>query len=132
MGDDDRDDDCVQEDTKYGDPVARMSRCWICASRRNGGSARNRIGSTETARPTVTSTALHDPQCSRMASSEPNIVEVSTISNRSRNRASTPDSFGESLLMSKNRIWNSRTPVTAVSRAITDWKYWHRDVHGHP
>jgi hypothetical protein len=27
------------------------------------------------------------------------------------------------LAVAKNRIWNSRTPVMAVSSAITDWKY---------
>jgi hypothetical protein len=62
-----------------------------------------------------------------MASSEPKIVAVRTARSSTRNRGSTSDvcgvSFGASLLVAKKRIWNSSTPVTAVSSAITDWKY---------
>jgi len=75
----------------------------------------------ETARPTVTSTATSRPPPSRMASSEPNSVAVSTISISTRTRGSVADFPGASASGSKNRIWNRRTPVTAVSIAITDW-----------
>jgi len=51
-------------------------------------------------------------------------LAVSTISITTRSRGSALNSLVASLLVSKNRIWNSRTPVTAVSTAITDWKYW--------
>jgi hypothetical protein len=58
-----------------------------------------------------------------MASSEPKTVAASTISSSTRSRGSAAGPCGASLPVAKNRIWNSRTPVTAVSRAITDWKY---------
>jgi hypothetical protein len=62
-----------------------------------------------------------------MASSEPKIVAVSTARSSTRNLGSTSDACGPSvgafLLVAKNRIWNSSTPMTAVSNAITDWKY---------
>ena len=46
-----------------------------------------------------------------MASSEPKIVAVSTTSITSRTRGSASNALVASLLVSKNRIWNSRTLV---------------------
>ncbi|HTH90906.1 hypothetical protein [Mycobacterium sp.] len=46
---------------------------------------------------------------------------MSTISISTRTRGSVADFPGASASGSKDRIWNRRTPVTAVSIAITDW-----------
>jgi hypothetical protein len=46
-----------------------------------------------------------------MASSEPKIVAVSTTSITSRTRGSASNAVVASLLVSKNRIWNSSTLV---------------------
>ena len=60
--------------------------CCVVASRRTGRRTRNKIGKSDTARPTVSRTAASWPPFSRMASSDPKRVAVSTTSRSSCNR----------------------------------------------
>ena len=110
MGNDDGDDRGVEDEAEHRGPEVRMALLGLrVALHRWQGAQQDRQDPDRKA--DREQDRAPGSRVFTMASSEPKIVAVSTTSITSRTRGSASNALVASLLVSKNRIWNSRTLV---------------------
>jgi hypothetical protein len=95
----------------------------VATSLTSGGKTRSKIGSTDTASPTVTPIAANVSPSFAIPHNEPNTVAPKHQGEREPQTRIGPMLLRAVALDSKKRTCHSNAAATASSIAMTDWKY---------